>query len=309
MRGHVRQAMDDPVLSPESSVRPRSIAAHSGRQHHGVAGPTALVSAAAWEESHPSARFWASTHPEEAHGGQRPVPRSAQPALQRCRRLLRGPKQQPHLPSTVRRPHRSLPGPSDPPCFEHPAPTVRSCHASPGRLRYPPRLHGRQCLAERIAETLRAAGLTADAVPVEQVYDLEGYDAVVLGGAAYMFHWLKDATKFAKRHHRELRSRPTWLFSSGPLGTDRVDEEGRDVLETTRPREFEELTALLHPRGERIFFGAWDPDAPPVGVGERMLRHMPAATQAMPAGDFRDWPAIEAWARDIATEITAATAS
>ena len=164
-------------------------------------------------------------------------------------------------------------------------------------------------IAESIAETLRAAGLTADAVQVEQVHDLEGYDAVVLGGAAYMFHWLKDATKFAKGHHRELRSRPTWLFSSGPLGTDLIDEEGRDVLETTRPREFEELTALLHPRGERIFFGAWDPDAPPVGMGERMLRHMPAATQAMPAGDFRDWSAIEAWARDIATEITAATAS
>lgn len=163
-------------------------------------------------------------------------------------------------------------------------------------------------IAERIAATLEEAGLGADAVPVEEVHDLDGYDAVVLGGAAYMFHWLKDATKFAERHQSELRGRPTWLFSSGPLGTDVVDKQGHDVFETSRPREFDELTTLLHPRGERVFFGAWDPDAPAVGLGERMFRHMPAAKSALPAGDFRDWAAIEAWARDIASEISSENA-
>jgi hypothetical protein len=49
----------------------------------------------------------------------------------------------------------------------------------------------------------------------------------VIGAAAYMFHWLKDATRFVKRHHRLLAERPVWLFSSGPLGTDLVDEDGR----------------------------------------------------------------------------------
>ena len=59
----------------------------------------------------------------------------------------------------------------------------------------------------------------------------------------------------------------------------------------------------MHPRGEQVFFGAYDPDAPPVGVGERFVRHMPAARGAMPAGDFRDWPAIDAWAARIAAEL------
>ena len=164
-------------------------------------------------------------------------------------------------------------------------------------------------IAERIAETLRASGLTADAVPVKDVRALDPYDAVVIGGAAYLFHWLKDATAFTKRHRRELLRRPVWLFSSGPLGTDLVDDEGNDVLESCRPREFEELTALLHPRGERVFFGAWDPEAPPASLGERMLRLLPASKEAMPAGDFRDWPAIEAWARDIAADLQAAPAA
>lgn len=158
-------------------------------------------------------------------------------------------------------------------------------------------------IAERIADTLSRHGVPAQARPVEEVHDVEGYDAVVLGGAAYMFHWLKPAVAFAKKHRTALAARPTWLFSSGPLGTDLVDPEGHDVLTTTRPKEWDELTALVHPRGERVFFGAYDPDAPAIGFGERMVRHMPAARGAMPAGDFRDWPAIEAWAEQIADDL------
>lgn len=158
-------------------------------------------------------------------------------------------------------------------------------------------------IAERIAATLRAEGIDADARPVTEVHDVTPYDAVVLGGAAYMFHWLKDATAFAKHHRDELRQRPVWLFSSGPLGTETVDEQGHDVRASSRPQEFPELVDLLRPRGERVFFGAWDPDAPPVGLGERLLRRLPAARSATPAGDFRDWPAIDAWATEIAAAL------
>ena len=46
-------------------------------------------------------------------------------------------------------------------------------------------------IAGRVAAALTAAGLSAKARPVEDVKDVGPYDAVVLGGAAYMFHWLK----------------------------------------------------------------------------------------------------------------------
>jgi menaquinone-dependent protoporphyrinogen oxidase len=160
-------------------------------------------------------------------------------------------------------------------------------------------------IAERVAAVLTAAGLPAEARPVGDVKDVEPYDAVVLGGAAYMFHWLKPAVAFSRRYRKELAARPLWLFSSGPLGTDLVDKDGRDVLETSRPKEFDELTKLLHPRGEQIFFGAYDRDAPPIGLGERFVQHLPAARNALPEGDFRDWPAIEAWAARIAAELGA----
>lgn len=160
-------------------------------------------------------------------------------------------------------------------------------------------------IAERIAAGLREAGLGAEARPAKEAHDVGQYDAFVIGGATYMFHWLKEATAFVKRHRAVLAERPVWLFSSGPLGTDLVDKDGHDVFETTRPKEFAELQTLVRPRGERIFFGAWDATAPVVGFGERLVRVMPAAKAALPTGDFRDWPAIDAWAAEVASELRA----
>jgi menaquinone-dependent protoporphyrinogen oxidase len=159
-------------------------------------------------------------------------------------------------------------------------------------------------IAERIAAVLQAHGLTAEARPVTEVGEVERYDAFVVGSAAYLFHWLKDATRFVERHRGLLATRPVWLFSSGPLGTDRIDAQGDDVLEATRPREFDGLAALVHPRGMQVFFGAWDPNAPKVGLTEQLVRRLPAATET-PAGDFRDWPAIDAWSDEIARGLLA----
>lgn len=158
-------------------------------------------------------------------------------------------------------------------------------------------------IAERIAAGLTTAGMSAEAVHVDDVDGLYRYDAFVIGSAAYIFHWLKEATRFVKRHRALLAQRPVWLFSSGPLGTELVDDEGNDVLETTRPKEFDELSALIASRGERVFFGAWNPDAPPVGIAERFVRRATDSKSALPVGDFRDWDAIDAWAAEIAAAL------
>ena len=101
--------------------------------------------------------------------------------------------------------------------------------------------------------------------------------------------------------------RPVWLFSSGPTGTEALDSKGRDMLKTSEPKEFAEFARSIQPRDERVFFGAFDPDAAPSGLAEglmaRFIRLVPEARRALPAGDFRDWPAIEAWAEQIGREL------
>jgi len=160
-----------------------------------------------------------------------------------------------------------------------------------------------QGIAERIAETLRAAGLGADAVPTAAVKSLAVYDAFVIGSAAYMFHWEKDASSFVRRHREEIAAKPAWLFSSGPLGTEPLDEQGRDQKVTAIPKEIPQLVQDLGAREHRVFFGAYDPSQKPVGLAERFVNRMPAARDALPVGDFRNWPEVEAWAAEIAAAL------
>jgi menaquinone-dependent protoporphyrinogen oxidase len=50
----------------------------------------------------------------------------------------------------------------------------------------------------------------------------------------------------------------------------------------------------MRPRGSRVILGALDPTAKPIRLAGRFVARMPASKDLLPAGDFRDWPAIDA---------------
>jgi menaquinone-dependent protoporphyrinogen oxidase len=156
-------------------------------------------------------------------------------------------------------------------------------------------------IAERIGEVLRSQDIDAVVARASDMPDPAGFDAYVIGSAVYMGKWEKDATSFVKRHEAALAARPVWLFSSGPIGTERVDKKGNDVL--ADPATIAELTPILRPRGTQVFFGAWDPTDPAASFAERLVARMPAIKDALPAGDFREWHVIDGWARAIAAEV------
>jgi len=164
-----------------------------------------------------------------------------------------------------------------------------------------------QGIAEHIAGTLERTGFDVTLEAVENSGPVDQYDAFVVGSSAYMGRWLGEATAFVRRHHFDLVRRPVWLFSSGPIGTEIVDAQGRNQIEASIPKEFEEFARTINPRDQRVFFGAYDPDAEPVGMAEgimaRFTRLAPAVRNALAAGDFRDWPEIERWAESIAREL------
>lgn len=166
-------------------------------------------------------------------------------------------------------------------------------------------------IAERIGEVLAREGIDTTVKPVEQAGSIDAYDGVVIGGAAYTFHWMKEASAFVRKHRAALDRRPVWLFSCGPTGVEPSEEKRRDVLAASIPREFAELAAQLQPRDQKVFYGAYDPDAAPVGLAEGLFSKMtakwPSIKANIPSGDFRDWPEIEAWAVGIVRELTGAT--
>ena len=148
-------------------------------------------------------------------------------------------------------------------------------------------------IAQRLGGWLGAAlaasdpGSEVDVRAAEEVDDLAGYDAVVLGSAIYAGHWLEPATHLVETHGGILSSVPVWVFSSGPVGDPPEPHE--------EPAEVEGVLMSIGPRDHRLFPGALDRHR--LGWGERA---MVAALRA-PEGDFRDWDAIEAWAGEIAT--------
>jgi menaquinone-dependent protoporphyrinogen oxidase len=178
---------------------------------------------------------------------------------------------------------------------------------------YGSRHGGTRGIAERIGEVLRAEGLDAVVEAADQISGIGAPDAFVVGSGVYMGSWLSEALDFIRRHEEALATRPTWLFSSGPLiGSEKTREGVDPVTNALGPSEgpgsggrkkVEALSAAIQPRDHRVFFGAFDPDDPPKAMSERFVRMMPMSTKILPPGDFRDWDAIDGWALEIAAAL------
>lgn len=156
-------------------------------------------------------------------------------------------------------------------------------------------------IAEFVGDKMRQAAIPVDVEEVGKVTDLRLYDAYVIGSATYMYHWLKEAKEFVSKNRTVLATRPVWLFSSGPVGTKMTDDKGRDLLESSVPKDIEDFRKWFQPRGHQVFFGGLDGArlTGSVGFMYKLVMKSESARKSMPEGDFRDWKAIEVWANGI----------
>jgi len=152
-------------------------------------------------------------------------------------------------------------------------------------------------IAQAIAQALAEQGLAVTVIPPGDVGSLDGYDAVIIGSAVYMGHWLDPAKELVNRFREALAGRAVWLFSSGPVGKPSgklarsMDQDPADLpalLEATRARE------------HRMFAGKLDPKelSLPQRASLLVFRGL--------NGDFRDWAGIRRWAEGIAGQLTLA---
>ena len=151
-------------------------------------------------------------------------------------------------------------------------------------------------IAQAIGEAIGGVGLTADVRPAREVRALDEYSAVVVGSVVEMGHWQSDALDFVKRFERDLKVRPTWLFSSGPTGgspeADALVARALSSPDAIPPtKDVAKWVAKIGARGHATFPGKVGP-----GVGGIFEKWVPK-------GDWRDFDAIKAWARAIGTEL------
>lgn len=148
-------------------------------------------------------------------------------------------------------------------------------------------------IGDVVADVLEQMGHEVERRAPEEVHDLAGIDAVVLGSAIYAGRWVDGASDMVERLDDDLRIRPVWVFSSGPLG-DPPRPEG------TGPA-IEQLVERIAPRDHRVFAGALDREE--LSLGERAVVKVVRA----PYGDFRDWRAVTAWATAIGEDLRRTT--
>lgn len=145
-------------------------------------------------------------------------------------------------------------------------------------------------IAAAIADGLARRGVTPMLITdPDDVSDLEGVDAVVLGSAVYAGRWHKPAVALVDRLAGQMAVLPVWLFSSGPVGNPPRPAED--------PTDIADLLNRTGARGHRVFAGCIDRRR--LGLAERAI----VRALHVPDGDFRDWEAIDAWAAEIAAAL------
>jgi len=151
-------------------------------------------------------------------------------------------------------------------------------------------------IAEKIGVVLREAGLQADVRPADRVGDPSAYGAVVLGSAVYAGQWRKETATFLQANEAELAGRPVWIFSSGPTG----EGDPVELMKGWRlPEALQPVVDRIQPRDIAFFHGVLDMDK--LNLAEKLI----VKALKAPAGDFRDWQAITAWAAAIAAALRA----
>jgi menaquinone-dependent protoporphyrinogen oxidase len=149
-------------------------------------------------------------------------------------------------------------------------------------------------IAAWIGADLAANGLDVDVRKLDEVEDVERYDAFVLGSAVYLGQWLKAARSFVDAHAGDLDRRPTWLFSSGPIvGDPPPPDDPRAV----QPALVERLLETTHARDHKVFSGKLDENN--LNRCEKIAVRCAHASE----GDHRDRAAVHEWAATIAQEL------
>ncbi len=136
-------------------------------------------------------------------------------------------------------------------------------------------------IGERIAATLSARGVKAHVKDVAEAGAwLYETDNVVVGMPVYRQKLLGEGTLFLEAHRTELTGKPLFLYAVG--GGPRLDQR---LVEQLRRFPHRELT---------YFRGMMD--AEKLSFFEKLQLKVARAPHD---ADFRDWPAIEDWARGL----------
>ena len=143
-------------------------------------------------------------------------------------------------------------------------------------------------IAQAICKELISAGYTVDLSEIKKISTLAGYAVIVIGGPLYMGSVDSAVGKFVGNNHEQLQKMPVAVFVVG-LAPKNPDPGAVEAAMAAMRKSLGPVT----PVSSVLFAGKLDP----AKVNFVMRKFLEMAK--IPAGDFRDWGAIAAWAREL----------
>ena len=145
-------------------------------------------------------------------------------------------------------------------------------------------------VADAIGKELCSKDVATDVVLIKNAGNASSYQGVVIGSAIYMGNWMPEAIDFVKKNRDILRQVPVAYFLVCMTLSQPAEEKRTKVLSYMDPllKDVPEIK----PIGIGTFAGALDYKNLS-WVNKKILK-----SKGLPEGDFRDWNAIRAWARD-----------
>ncbi len=145
-------------------------------------------------------------------------------------------------------------------------------------------------VADAIGKELCSKEVAADVLLIKNVRNISSYQAVVIGSPIYMGKWMSEAVDFLKKNKDILSQVPVAYFLVC-MTLSQPTEKNRD-----------KALSYMDPILKAV------PEIKPVEIGTfagsmdytnlSWLNQKILKSKGTPEGDFRDWNAIRAWARE-----------
>ena len=149
-------------------------------------------------------------------------------------------------------------------------------------------------VAEAIGKVLCQEGNTVDTKRVKNVNDLNGYDAVIIGSSIQYDRWMPEAAELVKANQKILQQLPVAYFFTC-LVLHKLNTKG-DLKAKKYSDKLQALVPQVKPVSIGGFVGVLDYSK--MGFFSRLLMKVILFNKGVKEGDYRDWDAIRAWAKD-----------
>ena len=157
-------------------------------------------------------------------------------------------------------------------------------------------------VATTMEDVLCEKGNTVETKWVKNVKDLNNYDAVIIGYPIHKGNWMSEAKEFVKANQKILQQLPVAYFFTC-LVLHKLNPKG-----DLEAKEYSDKLQVLVPQVKPVSIGdfAGVLDYSNMGFFPRLILKAILFKKGVKEGDYRDWDAIHAWAKDTQLKINLA---